>query len=56
MIEAFVVLRQGESLSEAALLTHCGAELVKYKVPAVVEFSDALPKTPVGKIDKKRLK
>lgn len=29
--------------------------LVKYKVPASVELTDALPKTGVGKIDKTAL-
>ncbi len=56
IIKAYVVVRDGETLDEAGILDYCGDNLVKYKVPTVVEFLDALPKTPVGKIDKKQLK
>ncbi len=41
---------------ETALRAHCADRLVKYKLPAVFQFVDALPKTPVGKIDKQALK
>ncbi|POF55793.1 2,3-dihydroxybenzoate-AMP ligase, partial [Vibrio vulnificus] len=30
--------------------------LADYKIPDVIQFADALPKTSVGKIDKKRLR
>lgn len=56
VIKAFISLRDGESLSEEELLDYCTQELVKYKIPAIIEFADDLPKTPVGKIDKKQLK
>ncbi len=56
VIKAYVVARDGETLEEQEVLDYCGENLVKYKVPAVVEFLDTLPKTPVGKIDKKQLK
>jgi long-chain acyl-CoA synthetase len=56
MIKAFVTVKEGESLSEGELLGYCKDNLVKYKIPAYIEFVDIVPKTPVGKIDKKRLK
>lgn len=56
VIKAYVVVRDGETLDEAEILKYCGDNLVKYKIPAIIEFLDALPKTPVGKIDKKQLK
>jgi len=38
------------------LQAHCRANLARYKVPASIELVAALPKTPVGKIDKKALR
>lgn len=38
------------------LLEHCRANLAKYKVPARLQLVEALPKTSVGKIDKKALR
>jgi long-chain acyl-CoA synthetase len=40
----------------AALLEHCRANLVKYKIPAVIRIVDAIPRTTVGKIDKAALR
>jgi len=54
-IRAFVVLREGASLDEAALLAHCRAHLPAYKVPKSVAFRDELPKGPAGKILKRAL-
>jgi long-chain acyl-CoA synthetase len=53
VIWAFVV---GEGIDEAAVVRHCAAHLVKYKRPMAVHILDALPRTPVGKIDKQALK
>ena len=56
VIKAFVTVKEGESLTEDELLVYCKDNLVKYKVPAFIEFVDDIPKTPVGKIDKKQLR
>jgi long-chain acyl-CoA synthetase len=56
VIKVFVALRNDETLSEKELLNYCSENLVKYKMPSIVEFTKNLPKTPVGKIDKKQLK
>lgn len=56
IIKVFVSLRAGETLDEEALLTYCADNLVKYKIPTIIEFTIDLPKTPVGKIDKRQLK
>ncbi|MFQ5651703.1 MAG: long-chain fatty acid--CoA ligase [bacterium] len=53
--KAFVVLEKSQSLTEAGLLDFLGSRLAKYKIPKSVVFIDALPKTAVGKIDKKIL-
>jgi long-chain acyl-CoA synthetase len=56
IIRAFVVPRPGRRPSGEELLAHCRANLAKYKVPASIELVAALPKTSVGKIDKKALR
>lgn len=38
------------------ILGFCRAEMAPYKVPKVIHFVDAIPLTPVGKIDKKVLR
>ena len=43
-------------ISVQALLDHCRANLAQYKVPARLQLVEALPKTGVGKIDKKALR
>ena len=39
-----------------ALLARCREELAKVKVPVAVHVLEALPKNPVGKIDKPALR
>ncbi|MCK7515528.1 MAG: hypothetical protein MZV70_73850 [Desulfobacterales bacterium] len=38
------------------LLDHCRENLAAYKVPKVMEITDAMPLTAVGKVDKKVLR
>lgn len=53
--KAFVVLRQGQTASEAELVTFCRERLAPFKVPRAVEFRNALPKSAVGKILRREL-
>ncbi|HUT49859.1 MAG TPA: long-chain fatty acid--CoA ligase [Alphaproteobacteria bacterium] len=53
--KAFVKLRDGASLTVDDLKASLKDKLAKYEIPAEVEFRDALPKTPVGKLSKKEL-
>jgi len=52
---AFVVAKPGADLTEEALLDFLAERLAKYKLPRRVVFLDELPKTVIGKIDKKVL-
>ena len=38
------------------LVEHCRAQLAKFKVPKQVEFLDALPRNPSGKVLKRELR
>ena len=50
-----VIVRKDPHLTEAAVMAHCSAHLTGYKRPRRVEFRDALPKTPIGKILRREL-
>jgi long-chain acyl-CoA synthetase len=54
-VVAFVVHRPGASATSEVLDSHCRQNLAPYKVPRLYVFLERLPKTPVGKIDKKQL-
>ena len=55
-VKAFVVLRAGESASEEDIAAFCATRLASFKVPTIYEFRESLPKTSVGKIEKKALR
>lgn len=52
---AFVVLKPGSELDEAAILGHCRKYLASYKVPREVRFLDTLPHNATGKVAKRQL-
>ncbi len=47
---AFVILRPGASLEEAALIDWCREQMANYKVPRAVHFVDSLPVNASGKV------
>ncbi|MGB6581319.1 MAG: AMP-binding protein, partial [Streptosporangiaceae bacterium] len=53
---AFVVRRPGHVLEAADVLAFCRERLANYKVPWRVEFRDALPRNPSGKVLKRALR
>jgi long-chain acyl-CoA synthetase len=53
--KAFVVVKQGSSLSADALLEFLKDRLSPIEMPDFIEFRDALPKTTIGKLSKKEL-
>jgi len=53
---AYVVKKNGADVTEAAIIQHCQTKLAKYKTPRYVEFVPALPRTSIGKIQKKELR
>ncbi len=52
---AVVVVEPGHALNEAELIAFLRGQLARYKVPKSVVFTDTLPKTGAGKIDKQAL-
>lgn len=55
-VKLFLSLSPNESLSEAEIIAFFEQRFAKYKRPKYIEFLDELPKTGVGKVDRKRLR
>ena len=53
--KAFIVLRNGESMTEEEVRKHFDGKLARYKIPKYYEFRDDLPKSAAGKILKREL-
>lgn len=55
-VKAFIVVQDGETLTEEEVITYCREKLAAYKVPKIIEFMDELPKSAVGKILRRELR
>jgi acyl-CoA synthetase (AMP-forming)/AMP-acid ligase II len=55
-IKAFVVPRKAHQVTEADLTEFCRSRLASFKRPENIEFIEALPKNPLGKILRKDLR
>ena len=55
-LRAFVVLRDGEKLTEQAVKDHVRDNLARFKVPRDVVFLDVLPRNATGKVLKRDLR
>ncbi len=54
-VKAYIVLKEGKSATEEEILNFCLEKMAKYKCPKSVAFIKEMPKTPTGKIQKKKL-
>ena len=55
-VHAFVVAKGGADVTEQDLIDHVKAELGSVPAPKTVDFIEALPVNPAGKVDKKALR
>lgn len=55
-VKAIVILAKERYIQEAELIAYCRERLAGYKVPKSVDFVDAFPLVPSGKISKKDLR
>ena len=54
-VKAYIVLKEGHSVTEKELNDYCRQSLAAYKVPRAYDFRAELPKTAVGKILRRTL-
>ena len=54
--KAFIVLKEGESITEEEIIDYCKKNLADFKIPKYVEFRANLQQTPTGKIMKQPLR
>ncbi len=55
-LKAFVVARVGQNVTAADIIEFCRTRLASFKRPEEIEFIDALPKNPLGKVLRKELR
>jgi acyl-CoA synthetase (AMP-forming)/AMP-acid ligase II len=55
-LKAFIVRRPGAELSADEVRAFCKEALANYKCPKHIEFLDALPRNPTGKVLKRELR
>jgi len=53
---AVVVVKPGQSLTEAEVIEFCQGKLARYKIPKSVVFVETLPRTAAGKVLKRELR
>ena len=54
-VKAYIVVKEGYSVTADELNKYCRENLAAYKVPRAYDFRDELPKTAVGKILRRQL-
>jgi long-chain acyl-CoA synthetase len=54
-VKAYIVLKEGQRVTEEELDRFARKQLAAYKVPRIYEFRDELPKTAIGKILRRQL-
>jgi len=50
------VVKPGRTLTADEVVSHCAANLARYKLPHSVVFTDALPRNATGKVHKPTLR
>jgi len=53
--KAWIVLKKGQHVSEKELIDLCRSQMAHYKAPREVVFLDEIPRSAIGKVDKKKL-
>jgi long-chain acyl-CoA synthetase len=55
-IKVYVVPKEGMTVNVEEILQYCQSRLAKYKWPKLIEFTNSLPRNPMGKILRKELR
>lgn len=55
-LAAFIALRPGSELDESGVRSFCAGHLTQHKVPQSVSFIEEIPRSPAGKLHRRRLR
>ncbi len=55
-VKAIIALKSGGEATEDDIVSHCREHLAGYKIPRSIDFVDALPRNPSGKVLKTKLR
>ena len=55
-VKAVIVLKPGSHASENDIITFTKSKIAGYKVPKSIDFTDALPRNPSGKLLKREIR
>jgi acyl-CoA synthetase (AMP-forming)/AMP-acid ligase II len=55
-VKALVVVREGETVSQADLVEHCRSKLAHFKCPTSIDLVDTLARTATGKLQKFKIR
>jgi long-chain acyl-CoA synthetase len=55
-VKALVVLKKQEKITAEELIAHSRNYIAGYKCPKSIDFLDSMPRTPLGKVDKPKLR
>jgi len=55
-VKAFIVLKEGETVTEEEIIGFCRERMAAYRVPRLVEFRTDLPKSIIGKVLRRTLR
>jgi len=50
MVKAYIVPKEGVTVTEEEILKYCQDKLATFKIPKQIEFRESLPKTAIGKV------
>jgi len=56
VVTAFITLKAGQECTEEEIIAHCRRKLAGFEIPKSVRFIEEIPRTAVGKINKKQLR
>lgn len=54
--KAYIVLKEGVTANEEEMIAICRTQMAHYKAPRLIEFTESLPRTSIGKINKNDLR
>ncbi len=55
-VVAYVQLKEGAELGEERVIEHCASRLARFKVPRAVVFVEELPRSPIGKVLRRKVR